>query len=67
MSHTLSRANSDLLNVKLISDNTSLSPIERMELIAAVVADYSRAVGDMPDAHAARTRMATRNHLGGKM
>lgn len=64
MSMTLSRANSDLLNVGMIADNTALSPIERMELIAAVVADYSRAVGNMPDAHGARKRMATRDHLG---
>lgn len=64
MSRTLTRANSDLLNVKLIADNNALSAIERMELIAAVVADYSRAVGNMPDAHGARARMTDRNHLG---
>lgn len=66
MSMTLSRANSELCNIKMISDNTSLSPIERMELIAAIVVDYSRAVGNMPDSHGARKRMADRNHLGGK-
>lgn len=54
MSMTLNRANSDLLNVDLIVGNTALSPIERMELIAAVVADYSRAVGNTPDAHRAQ-------------
>lgn len=66
MAKELNRSNSDLTAIDLITNNTALSPIERMHLISVVVADWERAVGDMPAVHGARRTMSTRNHLGGK-
>lgn len=49
MSRALSRANSDLVMIDIISDDTSLDPIERMAAIAAYTRRYQRIVEYTPN------------------
>lgn len=49
MSRTPNRANSDLVMIDIISNDTSLSPIERMAAIAAYARRYQRGVEYTPN------------------